>query len=80
MSKYGVFFGPYFPAVELNTERYGVNDTEYSVQMRENTNQKKLRTVFSPNAGKYGAEKAPYLDTFHAVLAVQIHDIFAPST
>ena len=24
-------------------------------------------SVFSPNAGKYGSEKAPYLDTFHAV-------------
>ena len=23
--------------------------------------------VFSPNAGKYGPEKNPYLDTFHAV-------------
>ena len=25
-------------------------------------------SVFSPNAGKYGQEKTPYLDTFHAVL------------
>ena len=24
--------------------------------------------VFSPNAGKYGPEKTPYLDTFHTVL------------
>ena len=23
--------------------------------------------VFSPNTGKYGPEKSPYLDTFHAV-------------
>ena len=23
--------------------------------------------VFSPNAGKYGPEKTPYLDTFHLV-------------
>ena len=23
--------------------------------------------VFSPNAGKYGPEKPPYCDTFHAV-------------
>ena len=23
--------------------------------------------VFSPNAGKYGPEKSPYLDTFHVV-------------
>ena len=25
--------------------------------------------VFSPNTGKYGPAKTPYLDTFHAVLA-----------
>ena len=24
-------------------------------------------SLFSPNAGKYGPEKTPYLDTFHAV-------------
>ena len=24
-------------------------------------------SVFSPNTGKYGPEKIPYLDTFHAV-------------
>ena len=24
-------------------------------------------SAFSPNAGKYGPEKSPYLDTFHAV-------------
>ena len=24
-------------------------------------------SAFSPNAGKYGPEKTPYLDTFHAV-------------
>ena len=29
-------------------------------------------SVFSPNAGKYGPEKTPYLDTFHAVLFMQI--------
>ena len=26
-----------------------------------------LISVFSPNAGKYGPEKTPYFDTFHAV-------------
>ena len=26
-------------------------------------------SVFSPNAGKYGPEKTPYLSTFHAVLS-----------
>ena len=24
--------------------------------------------IFSPNTGKYGPEKTPYLDTFHAVI------------
>ena len=28
---------------------------------------KEYLSVFSPNAGKYGTEKTPYLDTFHAV-------------
>ena len=27
-------------------------------------------SVFSPNTGKCGPEKTPYLDTFHAVLPV----------
>ena len=34
-----------------------VNRTEYGEYL----------FVFSPNAGKYGLEKTPYLDTFHAV-------------
>ena len=29
-------------------------------------------SVFSPNAGKYGTEKTPYLDTFHAVFCVML--------
>ena len=33
----------------------------------ENKNKKYL-SVFSPNAGKYGPEKTPYLETFHAVI------------
>ena len=28
-------------------------------------------SVFSPNAGKYGPEKTPYLDTFHALCIFQ---------
>ena len=27
-------------------------------------------SVFSPNAGKYGPEKTPYLDTFHAAICI----------
>ena len=26
--------------------------------------------VFSPDAGKYGPEKPPYFDTFHAVMYI----------
>ena len=33
----------------------------------------KIRNFFSPNAGKYGLEKTPYLDTFRAVLAIEIY-------
>ena len=28
-------------------------------------------SVFSPNAGKYGPDKTPYLDTSHAVVATR---------
>ena len=33
--------------------------------------------VFSPNTGKYGPEKTPYLDTFHAVANTKffIHEV-----
>ena len=27
-------------------------------------------SIFSPNVGKYGPEKTPYLDTFHAVYSI----------
>ena len=49
------FSCPYFPALGLNMEIYGVNLRIQS------------ESVFSPNAVKYGPEKTPYLDTFHAV-------------
>ena len=29
-------------------------------------------SVFSPNTGKYGLEKTPYLDTFHTVRLLKI--------
>ena len=32
-----------------------------------------LNTAFSPNTGKYGAEKPLYLDNFHAVLAILMY-------
>ena len=36
----------------------------YSDWIRKDT---QYLSVFSPNAGKYGPEKTPYLGTFHAV-------------
>ena len=41
VSKYGDLSGPYFPAFALNTEMY--SEIPYSVRMRENADQKKLR-------------------------------------
>ena len=29
-------------------------------------------SVFSPNAGKYGPENTPYLDTFHAMNVLKL--------
>ena len=45
--------------------KYGVFSGPYfSDWIRRDT---EYLSVFSPNAGKYGLEKTPYLDTFHAV-------------
>ena len=38
---------------------FGLNTEIYCVNV----------SVFSPNAGKYGPEKTPYLDTFRKVIA-----------
>ena len=32
--------------------------------------------VFSPNTEKYGPEKTPYLDTFHAVFQAAVSSIY----
>ena len=44
-----------------NTEFFLVRIFLYSDKIRRFTN------VLSPNTGKYGPGKTPYLDTFHAV-------------
>ena len=49
------FSSTYFRVFGLNTEIYRVNLRIQSI------------SVFSPHKGKYGPEKTPYLDTFHAV-------------
>ena len=46
--------------------KYGVFFYPYFPAFGLNTDTKYL-SVFSPNTGKYGPEKTPYLDTFHAV-------------
>ena len=40
------------------------------VFFRIRTEYGEIRSVFTTNPGKYGSEKTPYLDTFHAVLLV----------
>ena len=47
----------------LNTEFLLVRIFSHSDWLRRDT---KYLSVFSPNAGKHGPEKTPYLDTFHA--------------
>ena len=39
----------------------------WSIFSRKNADLLLQISVFSPNTGKYGLEKTPYLDTFHAV-------------
>ena len=47
-----------------NTEFFLVRIFPHSDWIRKDTS---YLSVFSPNAGKYGPEKTPYLDTFHAM-------------
>ena len=51
--KHGVLSGPYLPVFKLNTERYGISP--YSVQIRENKDQEKLRirTLFTQYLLRY---------------------------
>ena len=44
--------------------KYGVFSAPYFPAFGLNA---EYLSAFSPNAGKYGPEKTPYLDTFHAV-------------
>ena len=55
-----------------NAEFFLVNIFLHSDWIRKDT---KHLPLFSPNVGKYGPEKTPYLDTFHA-LSVLITWIF----
>ena len=51
--------------------KYGVISGPYFPAFGPNTERSYL-SVFSPNAGKYGTEITPYLDTFYAVPATLI--------
>ena len=63
-----------------NVSKYGVFSDPYfphSDWIRRDTS---YLSVFSPNAGKYGPEKTPYLDTFHAVVRFDIlQDVYITS-
>ena len=52
-----------------NTEFFLVRIFTHSDWMRRDTS---YLSVFSPNAEKYGPEKTPRLDTFHAVLICKL--------
>ena len=49
--------------------KYGNLSGPYFPAFGVNTRDTKYLSAFSPNVGKYGPEKTPYLDTFHAVVA-----------
>ena len=50
--------------------KYGIFSGPYFAVFGLNMEQ--YLSVFSPNAGKYGPEKTPYLDTFYAVNSCSI--------
>ena len=60
-----------------NTEFFLVRIFRHSVWIRRDTSN---LSVFSPNAGKYGPEKTPYWDTFHAVFINKWRSSFFAST
>ena len=54
----------------LNRDFFLVRIFPYSDWIRRDT---PYLCALSPNAGKYGPEKSPYLDTFHTVLICPLH-------
>ena len=55
-----------------NVSKYGVFLVRIFLHSNWIRRDTKYLSVFTLNAGKYGPEKTPYLDTFHAVLDKQI--------
>ena len=60
-----------------NTELFLVRIFPHSDRIRTET---PYLSVLNPNVGKYGPEKAPYLDTFHAVFWIISFLLFIKST
>ena len=59
----------------MENTTFGKSQSWFEVEPSGQSSFQKLKfwsylTVFSLNAGKYGPEKTPYLDTFHAVNSV----------
>ena len=59
--------------------KYGVFSGPYFLVFGLNTEIYSIISIFSPNTGKYGPEKTPYLDTFHAVLLSNIQIVLCIS-
>ena len=57
-----------------STEFFLIRVFPHSERIRRDT---KYLSVFSSNAGKYGPEKTPYLDTFQAAYVVDFHNSVA---
>ena len=55
-----------------NVGKYGVSSGPYFPAFWLIQRDTKYLSVFSPNAAKYGPEKTPYSDTFHAVSTFEV--------
>ena len=73
--KPSLFPNAWIPLCEMcpKTEFFLVRIFPHSNWIRRDTSH---LSVFSPNTGKCGPEKTPYLDTFHAVYAIFECNIF----
>ena len=59
----------YVTYTACKVSNYGLFSGPYFPAFGLNTERYSYPSIFSPNAGKYGQEKTPYLDTFHAVIS-----------
>ena len=61
------FLSSYLRTAWKSVQKYGVFPGPYFPEFGLNTEIYSVNLLFSPNTVKYGAEKTPYLVTFHAV-------------